>query len=374
MNSTTVFYRQLAARIGALGGMHNAHLHIDRVDTLDAAYWQGSDVDVRTVASIALLDKHARIRTLHEGPAYHTESLTQRVDACLDTMVEVGTKRADTFVDVTDDGLGMRALDALLEIKRRRQHEIDLRLGAYSPLGYRDDQPQRWRLLSDAARRADFIGSLPEADDRHDYPQHIGFTENCRRMLTLAGELGKELHVHVDQRNEPSECGTEQLLEAMRDVGMPPRRDGTPWVWAVHVISPSTYDEARFRRLLHGLVEHDVGVICSPSAALGMRQLRPLVGPTGNSIARLLDMLEAGLHVRLGSDNIADICSPSTTADLVDELFVLSAALRFYDIDVLARLAAGQRLSEAERDFVRVHNERDRAEVARTIASIQSRR
>jgi cytosine/creatinine deaminase len=278
----------------------------------------------------------------------------------------VGTTRADTFVDVTPDNIRMQALERLLAIREERRGEIDFRLGAYSPMGYRDDDPGRWELLIEGAGRAQFLGCLPEADDHADYPEHIGFQEHCRRMLQLGQELGLEVHVHVDQRNEPSEKGTELLLDALDEVGQPGSAEG-PGVWAVHVISPSTYDEPRFQRMLERLVEHDVGIIVSPSAALGMRQLRPLQGPTFNSIARVMDFLEAGLLVRLGSDNMADICSPSTTADLVDEVFVLSAALRFYHVETLARVAAGQRLAPEELEFVKRHQEHDRREVERTI-------
>ena len=138
-------------------------------------------------------------------------------------------------------------------------------------------------------------------------------------------------------------------------------------IWAVHMISPSTYDEARFRRMVDGLVECNIGVICCPSAAIGMRQLRPIMTPTYNSIPRVLELVAAGVHVRLGSDNIDDICSPSTTADLVDEVFVLSAALRFYHPGILAKLAAGKRLSDAERAFVRDHLESNDSEIAKIV-------
>ena len=53
-------------------------------------------------------------------------------------------------------------------------------------------------------------------------------------------------------------------------------------VWVIHMISPSTYDESRFNKMAEGLLEQIIGVICSPS----------------------------------------------TTADLVDELFILSATNR----------------------------------------------
>lgn len=177
------------------------------------------------------------------------------------------------------------------------------------------------------------------------------------------------LHVHTDQRNEPSEDGTEQLIEVVREFGSPPSQDGEPSVWAIHLISPSTYDDERFNRMVKGMVECNIGMITCPSAALGMRQYRPLNTPTYNSIPRVLEMLAEGVHVRMGSDNIADICSPSTTADLVDEVYVLSAALRFYQPDILARLACGKQLDESQRSFVRDHLAKNQQQIEKFLAA-----
>ncbi|HMB48352.1 MAG TPA: hypothetical protein VKN63_08765 [Afifellaceae bacterium] len=134
-------------------------------------------------------------------------------------------------------------------------------------------------------------------------------------------------------------------------------------IWAVHLISPSTYDEARFNRLVEGLVESNIGVITCPSGALGMRQFRPLDTPAYNCIPRLLEMLAAGVHVRVGSDNVADICSPSTTANLIDEIFLLSAALRFYNPDILAKLAAGEKIGTGDREYIRDHLRKNDLEI-----------
>ena len=100
-----------------------------------------------------------------------------------------------------------------------------------------------------------------------------------------------------------------------------------------------------------------------------MRQFRPIMTPTYNSIPRVLELLAAGVFVRLASDNIADICSPSTTADLSDEVFMLSAALRFYNIDVLARLVAGQRLNEREMNLVKQHLQENDREIANALSA-----
>jgi len=360
------FFALLRARTEALGGLFNAHLHIDRAGTLDDRYFADA-ISVLDNSHISLQRKHHLIGAVHAGPAYRHDDLVNRANATIDVMVAAGTTRADSMVDVTDDGVGLTALETLRQVSIARRPEIDLRLAAYSPLGFKDAEPGRWRVYEEGARHADFLGCLPEADDRRDYPDHIGFEEHLVRVLDLARRLHLLVHVHLDQRNQSEERGTERLIDVLHRHGGPVAADGSPMVWAVHMISPTRYSEPRHQRLVEALLEHNVGVICCPSAAIGMRQLRPLLSPTDNSIPRLLELAAAGVHVRLGTDNIADICSPSTTADLLDEVFVLSAAIRYYQVDVLARLAAGQPLSEDEREGVRAHLRHNENEIAKVL-------
>lgn len=363
----TPFFSAFDAAVAELGGMFNAHLHLDRALTLDDRYMADAQHRILQSSHVSLKKKHGLIHALHAGPAFEPDDLRRRVDECLDVMVACNTRRADTLVDVTADRVGLTALEVMRSIQRERAGEIDLRLGAYTPFGFVDDEPERWDVFVAGAQMADFIAGLPEADDTDDYPGHIGFEEHCSRLLLLARDLGLPLHVHTDQVHADFERGTERLVAVMREVGSLPRNDDAPAVWAVHAISPATYEQGRFEALVEGLLETDVGIICCPSAALGMRQLRPLTSPTCNSIPRVLELIDAGVHVRLASDNIADICSPSTTADLTDEVLVLSAAIRFYDVGVLARLAVGQPLSEEERARVRDHLERNEAEVRKVL-------
>ena len=366
----TPFFRTFDRHVRELGGMHNAHLHLDRAGILDARYFAGNGHDVLGNSHVSLHHKHHLIHTIHEGPAYDTDDLTRRVDECLDEMIACGTRRADTLVDVTADRVGLGALHTLQRMQKERAGELDLRVAAYTPLGFTDREPERWEIFAEGAAQADFIAGLPEADDTAEYPDHIGFDEHCRRILELATRLGKMLHVHTDQRNEPSEDGTERLLSAIERYGAPASPDGEPQVWAVHMVSPSTYDEARFDRLVENLLRHNVGVICCPSAAIGMRQLRPLLTPTYNSIPRVLELAAAGVHVRIASDNISDICSPTTTADLTDEVLVLSAAIRFYHPGILARLAAGLPLDEADRRMISEHLAGNRSEIDAVLEQI----
>jgi len=346
--------------------MYNAHLHMDRAGTLEAPD-QNESGSRAEQSAISLAQKHGLIPRIHASHHYDPDKLAAKVDFYLDLMVEAGTKRADTLVDVTTDRVGLTAFEVFRAAKKQWSGQIELGLGAYTPLGYRDDEPSRWELVKQAAQDADFIGSLPERDDRVTYPEHIGFREHCRRILGLAGELSKPIHIHVDQRNEPSETGSETVLDVMEELGWSASVGTEPNVWLIHVISPSTYEEARFQELLARMTRLNVGVVTCPSAAISMRQWRPLHTPTYNSIARVLEMLATGIHVRVGSDNICDLTSPAGTPDLLAEIYVLANALRFYDEGILAKLAAGIRLDQTERLIVAKHLEQDAVEVGAAV-------
>jgi cytosine/adenosine deaminase-related metal-dependent hydrolase len=359
----TVFYEALREKVASLGGYHNAHLHLDRSHTLGR-------VDATTpdnAAHLTLSKKHSLISDIHQGVLYTTANLTARLNESLDEMVACNTRRADSVIDVTADGLGLRALETAKAVSKARSKEIDFRVAVYSPLGFRDDAPERWDLIEQGAKMADFIGCLPERDDTTDYPDHIGYEHSCRRMLDLAARTGLEIQLHTDQVNHPNERGTEQLLDVIEADGITLGSTDAPKIWVVHMISPATYTEARWSKLVARMRDANIGVICCPSAAVGMRQIRGMMTPTANSIARVLDLCASGIHVRLGSDNLADMLSPSTTANLTDEVFMLSAALRFYDIEVLAKLACGHPLNKDNIQTVQQHLEADHVEMAKAM-------
>jgi len=362
------FYDELAAEVRRLGGYHNAHLHLDRANTLSDGYVDLGQLHVLENSHISLQKKHALIQTVHEGPAYDAPDLRRRVMETVEVMAGCGTALADTMVDVTPDRVGTTALELVQTIAAEVAPRLTIRAAAYTPLGFRDDEPERWRVFEAGVAMADFIGSLPEADDVEDYSANIGFEEHCVRMLDLCRRTGKMLHVHTDQINSPGERGTERLIEVMRREGGPiAAPDGAPLVWAVHMISPATYDEPRFERFVAGLREMNIGVISCPSAAIGMRQLRAIQTPMYNSIPRILEMAAAGVPIRLGSDNVADMCSPSTTADLTEEVFTLSAAIRYYKVGILAKFAAGKPLGAEDREIIAAHLGKNDEEMAKLV-------
>ena len=118
--------------------MFNAHLHLDRAGTLGT---------VPAKSSLSLASKHGLIPAIHESPEYEPERLKARVEFYLDQMVLAGTVRAQTLVDVTADRVKLSALETFLKLKRTYAGKLDLEVGAYSPLGFKASEPERWELL-----------------------------------------------------------------------------------------------------------------------------------------------------------------------------------------------------------------------------------
>ena len=74
----------------------------------------------------------------------------------------------------------------------------------------------------------------------------------------------------------------------------------------MHALSVSSYNDDRFRRLLDGLKETNIGIIVCPNATLSNKQNRSVMVPMHNSITRVLDFLVEDIPVRIGTDNIED--------------------------------------------------------------------
>jgi cytosine deaminase len=348
------YEQEMRTAVDDAGGWWNAHAHLDRAFVMEPRYVEHADMDPWEIATYPLEVKQHATGVLHDGLAYSRESLIGRMSAAIEESAAHGVRRIDSFIDTTADRIGLLALECALELKSVFSTSMDFRVGAYPIFGFKDDDRRRWELFAEGARLADFIGTLPERDARRG---HIGLKEHFRRVLELANSLGgKEVHFHVDQTNLPDEQGTLTLIEAVRWLRPDPRGRAErrqPTVWAVHALSVASYDEERFRGVLEGLAETNIGVIVCPNATLSNRQDRRVTVPMHNSITRVLDFLAADIPVRLGTDNVQDFFLPAGSLDMYQEVVTAANCLRFYNSATWAKVAAGRPLNEVDRMKVR---------------------
>lgn len=346
--------RMLLKAVQDLGGFSNIHAHLDRADTLDDRYLRHINTTPLEASSLPLSVKQNLTGDLHRGFAYTEEDLLQRMTAVIKRLIRFGTTSLTTCIDTTGDieENGLLAFQTALKLKDLFADQISIRVGPNPIFGFKEESG-RWEIFAEAARLADFLSALPEKDDYTGLSERdgkVGFRNHIRMVMELGCELEKEVHLHLDQANDPSEAGTETLIEALQWIDQPeiPGHRG-PTVWVIHMISPSAYNEERFRRLIDGLLEHNIGVIVCPSAAISMRQFRPVDGPTHNSIARVLELCKQKVPVRIGTDNICDVFVPQSDGDMLTETKLLGHATRFAIPYVWAKLAAGVSLNEVDR-------------------------
>ena len=117
-------------------------------------------------------------------------------------------------------------------------------------------------------------------------------------------------------------------------------------VTAIHALSISAQPKKYRAEIYKKMAGAGISVVICPSAALAMRQLDQYDSPVHNSIANAPEMLEAGITVGLGVDNVYDFYQPFVDADMWIEMRMLQEACRYYNFDELVNIATtnGQKI------------------------------
>ena len=304
----------MLAEINKNGGFVNCHAHFDK------AYFI-----TREGLSKSMVSMEEKWR-MSDGikKASTVEDIKVRIRRALDFLIEQECKLTCTFVDAYD-AVGHKAIDAALAVKKEYKNKIKL-LIVTQPLGGLVDEKAR-KLYEEITAKADIAGGLPSKDRPND-EAHLDY------LFKIAKKLNKPVHIHIDQENNPNERDTEKLIAAVK------RHKYQNRTVAVHAISTSAQPKEYRVKIYKELAKLGIAVAVCPSAALSMRQLDQFQAPVHNSIANVPEMLEAGVLVGLGVDNIADFYEPFVNGDMWIELRIMQEACRYYNLDELVKIAS----------------------------------
>lgn len=298
--------------VANLGGFASYHAHYDKAYLISMENLRLSQVDMQK--------KWALYKHLKEN--YTFEDLVERISRGVRQMIDNGATFCRTLVDA-DSTVRTLPVEAALEVKKRFKDEITFEIGVQPLQGVLDEESRKYFIK--ACEMADLVGGLP-SKDRPLPEKHIDI------IMGIAKDLNKKLDVHVDQENNPYESETEMLARKTIEHGLEGR------VSAIHAISLAAKPAVEQDRIIALLKDAGVSVICCPSAALSMKQL-DMNAPLHNSIAPVPKLLEAGVKVHLGVDNIYDLFMPIVDGDMWFECRMLMESCRFYDIKRVAEIA-----------------------------------
>lgn len=305
---------QMLDAIAQNGGFVNCHAHFDKAFYITKDRLEDSNVDMEKKWNMS--DDIKRKST--------KEEIAKRIRTALDIFVNQGVKFTVSFIDAYD-AVGHKAIDAALKVKEEYKDKITLLL-ATQPLGGLINKEAR-DLYEAITVKADIVGGLPSKDRPND-------EQSLDYLFEIAKKLNKPVHVHIDQENNPNERDTEKLIAAVKRHGYQGR------TVAVHAVSTSAQPKEYRTKIYKELAELGIAVVVCPSAMLSQRQFDQFLAPGHNSIANVPEMLEAGITVGLGVDNIADFYLPFVDGDMWTEMRMLQETCRYHDFDQLVKIAS----------------------------------
>jgi cytosine/adenosine deaminase-related metal-dependent hydrolase len=306
--------KQMLEAIKKNGGFVNCHAHFDK-----SYYITREGLDKSNLAMEAKWNLSDDIKKKSTE-----EEIARRIKTALDMMISQGVKLTVTFVDAYE-AVGHKAIDAALAVKKEYKNKITM-LIATQPLGGLVDDKAR-ALYEEITAKADIAGGLPSKDRPND-------EKSLDYLFEIAKKLNKPVHIHIDQENNPNERDTEKLISAVRRHGYQNR------TVAIHAVSTSAQPKEYRKKIYKEMAELGIAVVVCPSAMLSQQQFDEFSAPLHNSIANVPEMLEAGVLVSLGVDNIADFYLPFVDGDMWTELRMLQETCRYHDFDQLVKIAS----------------------------------
>ncbi len=277
----------------------DAHLHLCKVYTLPMV---GEEALLRYTGSgmgqaMTAIELAAAVKARYEETWIYTN-----VRRALFEGLKHGVTHVQAFVD-TDTRARLEGVKGVLRAKRELAGVVDVRVVAFPQDGILRDPGAEDYLRQALSLGADVVGGIPwiEYTDA-DAQEHVD------RVFRLAREFDRDVAMLVDDAGDAGLRTTEMLAATALRTGWVDR------VTACHARAMSMYPEPYFRRLVRLAQQAGVGFVTDPH--------------TGPLHLRAFDLLEAGLAVALGQDDISDAYYPYGQHNMLEVAFLASHILQ----------------------------------------------
>lgn len=280
----------------------NAHMHLDKVFTLDrigdaalAAYTAGTMGGSATSVDMAAAVKDQYDETWVEANARRA----------LLAAVANGVRHVLAFADV-DSRARLMGVRPLLRLRDEFAGIVDVQVVAFPQQGLLRDPGAEEYVREAMELGADVVGGIPwlEATERE-------AREHVRRMCALAAQHGSRVAMLVDDTGDPTLQTTAMLAEAMLEHGLAGRGI------ANHARAVGLYPQPAVLRLAELARRAGMGFVSDPHT-----------GPLHLPVAQLVAL---GLPVALGQDDIEDAYYPFGRHNLLEVAFLGAHLLGMVD-------------------------------------------
>jgi cytosine deaminase len=275
-----------------------AHLHLDKVMT--GSFAEEAALDQYHGSSMA--GAMSAIEMASKVKEHYRESeIMERVRRVLVDAKYYGVSHIRAFADV-DTKAKLTGVQALLKIKEEIKDRIGIQVVAFPQDGIIREPGAEELLYKSMELGADVVGGIP----------WIEYTdEDSKRHIDIAFEIAKKFNADIamltDDAGDPELRTTEYLASSAIRNGWVGR------VTACHARATSLYNEVYHRKLCALLKKGEVGVVSDPH--------------TGPLHVRVKDLLNAGVTVALGQDDVYDAYYTYGRCNMLEVAFLASHLL-----------------------------------------------
>ena len=236
------------------------------------------------------------------------EDIAERVKKAVRLYAQNGIQYIRTHVDVTDPSL--MALKTIVRLKEEVKDLVDLQIVAFPQEGILS-YPNGQQLMIDAVDLgADVVGAIPHYEFTREYS-----VESLNFALKLAKEKGQLVDVHCDEIDDEASRGLETVAARAYELGLFDR------VTASHTTAMHSYNNAYVLRLMRLLKMIRINFVANPLVNTHL-QGRADTYPKRRGMTRVKELLEAGINVSFGHDDIFDPWYPMGNGSLRDVVFM----------------------------------------------------
>ena len=260
-------------------GLVEAHCHLDKNLTLEQVGNESGTLMEAITNWVAF------------KPSLTFESYLERAIAGLELALVNGVTALRSHVDVSVVG-GLLALEAVSAARAKFADAMDVQLVALGMAGVSDAETAIMQAAM--SNSADVVGGCPwiTADPR----------ASVAAVFDLAAKTGKPIDLHVDE-TEDAGVNTLEIIAALTlERGM------QGMVTVGHCCSLEFMGQADAERVMDMVARAELHVVSLPACNLNLQGRG--VHPAPRGLTRVGELLERGVNVSFGSDNVRDPFHP----------------------------------------------------------------
>ena len=269
----------------ALPGMIDGHVHLDK--TLTGLPWMPYPAGPDRASRIAT---ERGLRAQLPPPAERAANLVHKA-------IAAGTTAFRSHADIGPD-IGLRHVEALLEVKAAFAHAADFQIVAFPQYGVLG-APGTFELMDEAlAMGADVVGGIDPIVQDGDLDGQLDL------LFKLAEKHGVGLDPHIHDPGEPGLKEIAALAERARATGLEGR------VTVSHGFCLGACPDDVFERLAGAMADAGMSLVTHGGGASPLPPVKRL--------------RERGIEVFIGNDDVRDTWAPYGNGDLLIRAMLLS--------------------------------------------------